>query len=871
MYMQQKVRFGLSKHAVMRLGIAFVVVCAALFAALVFLHRTKAAPSYSEISLPSQSPWGVAFDHSGNVYVAIPACDPTPVCSPNTAGQYPVGAIAKVNASTFSVVQTFTPPAGYSSPVFLAVDSSGNVWFTEPSTNALGKLNPANGSFQQWTAPSSGAPFDLTIDGQGNIWFTEVLGNKIGMFNPTNLQFSETPTPTANSKPYGIVGPDPTSGAIWFTENNAAVARVGSFKPPVSGTLSTSSINEYIIPQQGTSTTPHLLDYDYSGNIWVTGGFDGSFYRLAIAQLVSGSSSGVTRILVPCPGGAVGACGEHISGIGIDGAGAIWVDDSINNQIVSYNKGTFTQIPLATNSHPHDGLGVDSSNSVFFTEEFANKLGKIAQSGLPTPPSPTPITTVTPLPTPPPGAQSAPVNKTWYFAEGRVGKGFREYLTLDNPSSTACNVNIRYLYGLDGSSATYTKTVAVTVPATSRLTEAVHGDLQIDWNQQPAASLATVVSVTNACNGIVAERPMYFVNYHGISSGTDVLGVTHLNSTFYFGDVPTGAGSTTYLSLLNPTAGSVTVTASYYLGGNKVGTQTVVVPANARGTIAPNGIGLPAHVSAVINANAPIMVERPSYFSNVNGVYGAADVVGAQSLGNDWLFAEGYTHSVQENLSIANLDPAHTAATVTVTLKSQTGATHSYPVTVGANDQIIWNVDANNSFAGSTPEVSVEVKSTGANVVVQRQMYFHYSHNLNGQIVTTSGVTDVIGQVGPATAAIYSFAEGYSNIGYNEWLTLQNPTASAENISIVMVNGKGVVYTYTVTVPANSRSTVDITNIVRNHLAQPGDDHRGYEVAMTVMTTNNAPFVAERPLYWNTSGSSFATQGGTDIIGYIGG
>ncbi len=39
---------------------------------------------------------------------------------------------------------------------------------------------------------------------------------------------------------------------------------------------------------------------------------------------------------------------------------------------------------------------------------------------------------------------------------------------------------------------------------------------------------------------------------------------------------------------------------------------------------------------------------------------------------------------------------------------------------------------------------------------------------------------------------------------------------------------------------------------------------------MTVQTTSassGGPFVAERPMYWNASG----TQGGTDIIGYIGG
>jgi hypothetical protein len=41
---------------------------------------------------------------------------------------------------------------------------------------------------------------------------------------------------------------------------------------------------------------------------------------------------------------------------------------------------------------------------------------------------------------------------------------------------------------------------------------------------------------------------------------------------------------------------------------------------------------------------------------------------------------------------------------------------------------------------------------------------------------------------------------------------------------------------------------------------------------MTVQTLDGSAFVAERPMYWNTSGiSSFVTTGGSDIIGYAGG
>jgi len=163
------------------------------------------------------------------------------------------------------------------------------------------------------------------------------------------------------------------------------------------------------------------------------------------------------------------------------------------------------------------------------------------------------------------------------------------------------------------------------------------------------------------------------------------------------------------------------------------------------------------------------------------------------------------------------------------------------------------------------------VTSTGANIVVQREMYFTYKHTLtNGRVTTAVGGTDVIGQMGPAAHSSYSFAEGYANTGYNDWLTIQNPTGTAETISITLVNGMGQSYVQNVSVPANARFTEDIASLVQTTF-NAGSNINSNAFSMTVQTTNGAVFVAERPMYFNTSGSSFAVQGGDDILGYVGG
>jgi hypothetical protein len=211
---------------------------------------------------------------------------------------------------------------------------------------------------------------------------------------------------------------------------------------------------------------------------------------------------------------------------------------------------------------------------------------------------------------------------------------------------------------------------------------------------------------------------------------------------------------------------------------------------------------------------------------------------------------------------LANLDPAQKAASVTINLEYSDGTRRSYNIMINPQSQLIWNVNTNALYPTSQ-SVSAEITSTGAGIVVEREMFFKYNHVGNGRTLNATGGTDIVGQSGPATISTYSFAEGYTNVGYDEWLTIQNPSANAESITITLANAKSTVYTFAVTVISHSRSTVDIVGMVMQHLYHRGDGYQGYEVSLAVQS-RNGPCVVERPMYWNASG----TQGGSDVIGY---
>ena len=464
------------------------------------------------------------------------------------------------------------------------------------------------------------------------------------------------------------------------------------------------------------------------------------------------------------------------------------------------------------------------------------------------------------------------MSKIWYFAEGKVGQGFTQYLTLENPNpNNDCSVSIQYLLS---SGNPITKNV--TVPRATRYTETVNSDLNMPPSSTAYQTDSAIVTTTNPnCNGIVAERPMYFTNFLSVSSGSDVVGATSLATSFYFADMPTTPGYSSFITILNPPNGNLAhINVVYYASGTQISSSQTTVAPGARGTIIPPHES--QRLAALVTSDQPIVVERPTYFSNINAgnagpTTGAASVVGAQTPTTDWLFAEGYTGSgFQENLVLANFGSSSTSATVT--LEYHAGHTQTLTVPIAALSQTIVNVNqyytnpsgnCDTTPCQPSPDVSAEV-TAGANIVAEREMFFHYNHTTPSRSLSATGGTDITGEPAPA-AKIYNFAEGYTNTGYDEWLTLQNPTSNQETINIQLVNGDGKTYSQQYPIDPHSRFTLDITQLTLQYLVQSHDTYLGYEVSMTVQSTTG-PFVAERPMYWNTNPNG--TQGGSDVIGY---
>ena len=480
---------------------------------------------------------------------------------------------------------------------------------------------------------------------------------------------------------------------------------------------------------------------------------------------------------------------------------------------------------------------------------------------------------------------TGPTAQTWYFAEGRVGGGFVQWLTIGNPNDSTCTVNIEYDYTLDRDGSNHQKKITIQASRLSRVTEYVNNDLGITQFNLDGANVSAIVS-TSDCPGIVSERPMYFQNFHGVSSGTDVLGATKPLQTWYFAEVPRSTAGETFLSILNPNSADATVNVQYYNGHIAPVTETKTVAANSRGTFEPNKAALAGQtdLGVIVTSDQPIVVERASYYPTVNGVQGSADVMGIDHTSNSWTFPAGTTRDgTKETIVVSN--PNCYAVNVELLFFSETsniGAPFNLQKQIAGMSSEPFEINANNTFTGRTDNVSIIVFSqpqgstsctsgdTNGKVVAQRQLFETYTGSTFDQIQGVSDSPGIPDEFQPKTESInlnnqpvYSFAEGFTSVGFDEWFMLVNPNQKDINVSITLTNMLGEKDTQTVLVKEQSRYSFDVNKMVKSSTFSL-NNVKAYAVS-AVVSSNDGPFGVERSMYWN----AFGTQGTDAVPGFM--
>jgi virginiamycin B lyase len=155
----------------------------------------------------------IAVGHEGNLWFTEPASQAIGVM--NIKGEF----LHKFPVATF--------------PLSIAAGPDGDMWFTDGTTpDVIGRITPA-GEVTEFSAPGPSA--DIVEGPDGNMWFTvgsSEDGPGLGCITPTGLTAMHPDLPP-QIVPWGITADK--DGSLWFSELNDYIGRLGELNPVVCG------------------------------------------------------------------------------------------------------------------------------------------------------------------------------------------------------------------------------------------------------------------------------------------------------------------------------------------------------------------------------------------------------------------------------------------------------------------------------------------------------------------------------------------------------------------------------------------------------------------------------------------------------------
>ncbi|MFN8060478.1 MAG: M12 family metallo-peptidase [Vicinamibacterales bacterium] len=328
-------------------------------------------------------------------------------------------------------------------------------------------------------------------------------------------------------------------------------------------------------------------------------------------------------------------------------------------------------------------------------------------------------------------AVTAP-STTWYFAEGATHSGLELFYLLQNPGSTAAQVEIRYL--LPGGSP-LAKNYAVA--ANSRLTIWVD---QESFGAQGTALAATDVSavITSTNNvPIIAERAMYLSTDRAFKAGHESAGVTQPRTAWFLAEGATGPYFDEFLLIANPNAQAAQVRVTYLLPAGSSLVKTYTVGANSRFNIWVDeesfaGVKQLANtaVSAIVESTngVGIIAERAMWWPGSSATWQEShNSAGSATAGPRWGLADGEVggaNATETYVLIANTSSFAGSARVTLLFEDGTAPLErTYALSASSRT----NVNVASDFpAAAGKRFGTIVESLGASpaqIVVERAMY----------------------------------------------------------------------------------------------------------------------------------------------------
>lgn len=272
--------------------------------------------------------------------------------------------------------EQITPPHGRDGIMGIVVASDDTIWFAEQTANYIGHYVPTTRQFRVYPLPTlsvpdpanahktislPAAPNDLALDTHGNVWFTELNADALAMLNVqtgTIKQFALSANKSVQKLyPYGIT--IDAHGIVWFTESSNP--RLGRLDPQ-TGQIS------YFSPPAASDALMEVAS-DAQGNIWATSFSSGLLLRYNPATHTF--KSYYASIKEEGAGGVYGVVAASDDEIWV----AVTSENAIARLDVAANR--FTFYPIPTQASLPFGLVMAPNHTIWFTESGSDKIGML--------------------------------------------------------------------------------------------------------------------------------------------------------------------------------------------------------------------------------------------------------------------------------------------------------------------------------------------------------------------------------------------------------------------------------------------------------------------------------------------------------------
>ena len=202
-------------------------------------------------------PWGLAFDSSGNFWVANG--------DNSTVVEFTPSQLAATGSPTPNVTLSANPDNSLDDPIGLVFDSSGNLWVGNASSSTVVEFTPGqlsasgsptpNATLSATGSSSIDGPFGLAFDSSGDLWVANDDNDSVVDFTSSQLSTgSPIPAATLSGAATGLAGP----GGI-------AVAAAPAAPSGLSATAGDSQVSLSWAPVNGRRVVRSIRRHDPGG------------------------------------------------------------------------------------------------------------------------------------------------------------------------------------------------------------------------------------------------------------------------------------------------------------------------------------------------------------------------------------------------------------------------------------------------------------------------------------------------------------------------------------------------------------------------------------------------------------------------------